>query len=469
MRIAFLLASLLNLQALAADIGNAYINAPCREKIWCEAGPEFGSDLQGTVLIIERALYGLKSSAAAWRNMLAQTMVDLGFKSCYADNDVWLREQCKKDGTKYYEYVLIYVDDILCFSENPQLVMDQLSKSYRLKEGSVEKPKRYLGAQIEEFQLEDGRVVWAMNGRDYLTNAIRIVEKDLEESGGQNLSHRYNTPMDTSYKPEMDITPLLPIELISKYQSYIGILRWAVELGRIDILYEVMRLSSFNAQPREGHFKAVLRIFSYLKKHLNSRLVLDDKPIMVSPHMFQPDVDWNDFYPDAAEEKCPPHMPLPRGPAVTHTVYVDADHAGNILIRRSHTGIIHFINNGPVLWYSKRQTTVESSTFGSEFNALRIAVDQTVSMRYKLRMMGIRVDGPTFILCDNRAVVLNSSRPEATLKKKHNQICFHRVREAVAAGICKVGFVNGDDNLADLLTKTLTWVKRKRILSELLW
>jgi hypothetical protein len=295
------------------------------------------------------------------------------------------------------------------------------------------------------------------------------VEKDLEESGGQNLSHRYNTPMDTSYKPEMDITPLLPIELISKYQSYIGILRWAVELGRIDILYEVMRLSSFNAQPREGHFKAVLRIFSYLKKHLNSRLVLDDKPIMVSPHMFQPDVDWNDFYPEAEEEKCPPHMPLPRGPAVTHTVYVDADHAGNILTRRSHTGIIHFINNGPVLWYSKRQTTVESSTFGSEFNALRIAVDQTVSMRYKLRMMGIRVDGPTFILCDNRAVVLNSSRPEATLKKKHNQICFHRVREAVAADICKVGFVNGDDNLADLLTKTLTWVKRKRILSELLW
>ena len=468
-RIAFLLASLLNLQALAADIGNAYINAPCREKIWCEAGPEFGSDLQGTVLIIERALYGLKSSAAAWRNMLAQTMVDLGFKSCYADNDVWLREQCKKDGSKYYEYVLIYVDDILCFSESPQLVMDQLSKLYRLKEGSVEKPKRYLGAQIEEFQVDDGRIVWAMNGRDYLTNAIRIIEKDLEESGGQILSSRYNTPMDVNYKPEMDITPLLPVRLITKYQSYIGILRWAVELGRIDILYEVSRLSSFNAQPREGHFKAVLRVFSYLKKHLNSRLVLDDKPITVSPHIFQAKVDWNDFYPEAAEEKSPPHMPRPRGPAVTHTVYVDADHAGNILTRRSHTGIIHFINNAPILWYSKRQTTVESSTFGSEFNALRIAVDQTVSMRYKLRMMGIRIDGPTYILCDNQAVVINSSKPESTLKKKHNQICFHRVREAVAAGICMVGHVDGNDNLADILTKALTWIKRKRILSELLW
>ena len=58
----------------------------------------------------------------------------------------------------------------------------------------------------------------------------------------------------------MDITPLLPVKLISKYQSYIGILRWAVELGRIDILYEVSRLSSFNAQPREGNLKTVLRL-----------------------------------------------------------------------------------------------------------------------------------------------------------------------------------------------------------------
>ena len=63
--------------------------------------------------------------------------------------------------------------------------MDQFSKLYRLKEGSVIKPKRYLGAQIEEFQLDDGRIMWAMNGRDYLTNAKRIVEKDLEENGGR--------------------------------------------------------------------------------------------------------------------------------------------------------------------------------------------------------------------------------------------------------------------------------------------
>jgi len=90
-RIIFILASFLDLEILSCDIGNAYINAPCREKIWCVAGPEFGPEDEGSVLIIERALYGLKPSDAAWRAMLAQTMRDLGYKSCLADPDVWIR------------------------------------------------------------------------------------------------------------------------------------------------------------------------------------------------------------------------------------------------------------------------------------------------------------------------------------------------------------------------------------------
>ena len=108
-RIAFLLALFLDLKVLSADIGNAYVNAPCQERICCEAGLESGKDLQGTNLVIERALYGLKSSAAAWRNMLAQTMLNLGFKSCVVDNDVWMKPCTKENGTEYYKYVFIYV------------------------------------------------------------------------------------------------------------------------------------------------------------------------------------------------------------------------------------------------------------------------------------------------------------------------------------------------------------------------
>ena len=91
-------------------------------------------------MIIERALYGLKSSAAAWRNMLSQTMCDLGFTSCYADPDVLIRPQTKHDGEEYYQYVLIYVDDILCFSHDPHSIMNSLVSLYRLKGDSVKEP-----------------------------------------------------------------------------------------------------------------------------------------------------------------------------------------------------------------------------------------------------------------------------------------------------------------------------------------
>ena len=79
-------------------------------------------------------------SAAAWRKMLSQTMYDLGFTSCYVDPDVWLRPQTKQSGKEYYEYVLIYVDDILCFSHDPQSIMKSLALWYRLKNDSVKEP-----------------------------------------------------------------------------------------------------------------------------------------------------------------------------------------------------------------------------------------------------------------------------------------------------------------------------------------
>jgi hypothetical protein len=89
------------------------------------------------------------------------------------------------------------------------------------------------------------------------------------------------------------------------------------------------------------------------------------------------------------------------------TCYVDADHAGYRATRRSQTGVLIFIIRAPILWYSKRQNTVETNTFGSEFVAAEVAVAMIEGLRYKLRMMGIEVDGPTSMFCDNEAVVTN--------------------------------------------------------------
>ena len=109
----------------------------------------------------------------------------------------------------------------------------------------------------------------------------------------------------------------------------------------------------------------------------------------------------------------------------------------------------------PLIWYSKRQPTIETSVFGAEFVALKNGIETVRGLRYKLRMMGIPISGPTFVYCDNKSVVTNSQTPESTLKKKSNAICYHATRESVAMGESLVTHIPTDENPADLCTKIL--------------
>ena len=118
-RIALTIAGLNGLKVMACDIQNAYLTADCREKIWTVAGPEFGSEA-GTIFLVKKALYGLKSAGAAFRSLLADTLMDTGYRPTKADPDVWIRPANKADGFEYYEMVLCYVDDILSISDDPK-------------------------------------------------------------------------------------------------------------------------------------------------------------------------------------------------------------------------------------------------------------------------------------------------------------------------------------------------------------
>jgi hypothetical protein len=114
------------------------------------------------------------------------------------------------------------------------------------------------------------------------------------------------------------------------------------------------------------------------------------------------------------------------------------------------------VNRSPIHWFSKKQNRVETSTFGSEFIAMKTAVEMIEALRYKLRMFGIPIDGPANVFCDNEAVYKNTSRPESVLKKKHHSIAYHRSREAVAAGVIRVAKEDTKTNLSDLFTKLMS-------------
>jgi len=367
---------------------------------------------------------------------------------------------------------LIYVDDALGISHDPKAIMDFLSSRYILKPGSVKEPTEYLGAEIRKHTIvySDGsqseKPCWAMSSDLYVKRAIAEVERELAEID-QCLKKTVSTPISNGYRPELDITPELDPRRANYYQGLIGVLRWIVELGRIDIIVPIALLSRHLALPREGHLEQALHCFAYLKQYNRSCLVFDPTHPEFDDSRFVK-ADWQEFYPDAVDP-LPHNMPEPRGRAVSTTCFVDADHAGCQVTRRSHTGILIFVNRTPVLWYSKRQNTVETSTFGSEFVAMKTAVEQIEGLRYKLRMMGVPMEGPTNVFCDNESVFKNSTFPESTLKKKHCAIAYHRTREAQAAGIIRIAWESGETNLADILTKLMARPRLHELAKRILY
>jgi hypothetical protein len=315
-------------------------------------------------------------------------------------------------------------------------VINELSQHFELKVAPDpgEQEQRYLGAMIGKYQFSDGSTAWYMSAEEYLKKAIPTVEEVWDEK----LYKKVSSPLPKGYHPEVDTTPLLSQDDAQLYASYIGILQWAQEIGRIDLAQAVGLMSRFRAAPREGHMMAVLHIFGYVKGHMRSKIVFDPA-YRDWNHIDWVEADWKEFYPNATEP-IPPNMPEPRGNEVQIQMFCDAAHATCLATRRSTTGVIIFVNGAPIRWYSKRQNTVESSTFGSEFVALKIAMELNIAMRYKIRMMGVPIVDPTNTFVDNTSVVTNVTTPESTLQKRHNAIAYHKCREEIAAGAARVAY-----------------------------
>ena len=109
-------------------------------------------------------------------------------------------------------------------------------------------------------------------------------------------------------------------------------------------------------------------------------------------------------------------------------MFVDSDHAGDKLMRRSHTGFVIYLNMAPIVWFSKKQATIETSVFSAEFVATKQGMETLRGLHYKLRMMGVEDPNPSYIYGDNMSIIHNTQRPESTLKKKSKSVCYHAVQ-----------------------------------------
>ena len=209
-------------------------------------------------------------------------------------------------------------------------------------------------------------------------------------------------------------------------------------------------------------------MFAFLSCKHNAVMVFDHTEPEIDLTSFQEE-DWSATPYGECKEENPSNAPKPRGLGFTIRAAADSDHAGDCTTRRSRTGFLVWLNSAPIHWYSKKQGSCETSSFSSEFIAMKQCCEYLRGLRYKLMMMGIPVDLPAYIFADNQSVLANSTFTHSKLKKKSSSIAFHFVREGVARGEWRATYLNTDLNPSDMLTKSLSaGIKRTRFTNQVL-
>jgi hypothetical protein len=239
---------------------------------------------------------------------------------------------------------------------------------------------------------------------------------------------------------------------IQKYQSLIGVMQWAISIGHFDIAVHAMMMSSFRASPRHGHLERVKCMVGYLSQFRFAELcILTDEPNFSDIEVAE--YDWSKSIYGNVSKAVPKDAPEPLGKPVTMTHYQDANLYHDIITGQSVTAILHFLNKFPIKWYSKKQATVETATYGSEYILARTCVSQIVDLRTTLRYLGIPIRDMSYLFGDNESVINSSTQPHSKLHKRHNALSFHCVHEAIASGYVVLTYLPGKFNPADILSK----------------
>ena len=411
LRMVVFLSQLNNLEIWGADVGNAYLEAYTDEKLCIMAGPEF-KELQGHLLIMVKALYGTRSGGARWHDRLSDILQELKFKPSKADPDVWMRPE---PGGTCYEYIAVYVDDLAIAAKDPQAFCNELKKKYNLKLKGVGPLEYHLGCTYKKDP--DGTL--AADPRRYVNKILESYERMFKEK-----PRKSRPPLEGGDHPELDTSELCDEHQTKQFQTLIGQLQWLISLGRFAIAVHVMSLSRFRAQPRKGHLDRAKRIVGYL-------LFLPDGAIRF--RIGEPDFsslkdqeyDWTRTVYSGACEQIPHDIPKPLGKHVETTHYVDANLHHDLATGKAVTAALHFLNQTPIDAYTKRQSTVETATYGSEFVAARTAVDQIIDIRTTLRYLGVPIRDKSYMFGDNKSVVTSSTIPNSTISKRHHLASYH--------------------------------------------
>lgn len=350
----------------------------------------------GKVCKLNKSLYGLKQASRCWNAKFTNFLKSYGFTQTESDHCVF---------TSYINNVkvtiIIYVDDGLIFCSNQEilnLVIEALKTNFCVR---ILDLNYFVGLEIVKSEY-----------------AIRITQKRYVEQIIQrfNMSdaHSCSTPVD----PNVSLTNCNNDgETVNfPFREAVGSLLFLASVSRPDISFAVNLVCRYVNNPSIEHVKAVKRILRYLiaTKHIgieykgNSDLV----------------------------------------------GYCDSDYASDTESRKSTSGYIFLMNNGPIIWASRKQQTIALSTMEAEFMAACEATKQFLWIRQLLIDLGESLNNMT-LLVDNQAAIKLISNPVLHQRSKHIDVKYKFIREKVEQGLLKVQYVQSSNQLADFLTKAL--------------
>lgn len=404
----FAIAAANNHHILTFDVKTAFLYGELSEKVFMKV-PK-GYNKTEKVCLLKKALYGLKQAPLTWNKTFTQTMTDLGFKSIKNDRCVFVN----KDKSVI---IALYVDDGLVIGqdkENLKQILNKLENTFQMKKN--ENPTCYLGMEIQHLQ-----------------EGIKLTQKNYINSMLQKYGMENAKPCDIPSTMESRQTQETSQEKVDyPYREVVGSLLYLSTRTRPDVAQAVNQASRKTENPSKDDVTAVKKILKYL-------VGTKDKGIM-----FKRNIPIGDI-----------------------RAFSDSDYAGDLMTRRSTTGTVLMLENGPIYWSSKRQPIVALSSTESEFIAAADTCKDAMYLKSVLKEL-VEENIKLILHVDNQSSMQLIKTGSFNKRSKHIDVRYHHIYEKYVEGQIDVAYCPSEIQLADIMTKPLNKVKFQRHCNNLI-
>lgn len=395
-----------NLHIEQMDVETAFLNGKIETEVYVSQ-PKGYEKFDNKVYKLQKALYGLRESPRVWYNTFNAYVEKLGFVRSNYDYCLYVNKSGKDS-----IYLLVFVDDLLiCCKEESKIndIKSSLMRKFIMKD--MGKIKSYIGIDIEYS-----------NDRNKMTlSQCKYIESLAKKYNLEN-AKLYDTPMETNLK----LVQATEIDENIKYRNLIGELLYISSGTRPDIAFSVNYLSRYQSCYNETHFKYAMRILKYLVKTKNLNLTYLENIVN--------------------KEKL--------------DCMVDSDYAGDNIDRKSTTGYIIRLYGNLIYWKSRKQSTVTKCSTFAEYTAMSEAVTEVLFLKNLLNeIFDLKINEPIKIYQDNSGAVSIAKFGNFTKNSKHIEVQYHYINENYEKGNIDIIKIESNNNLADILTKSLDKVK----------